>query len=264
MNQKFRPVILASVAVLVLASAGAASAGPDPDGTDRAVSKAAVKKIAKKQANKVVKEKAPSLSVNHAKSADTASTANSATSAATANSANSATNANNANNANNLGGQAPSAYQNRVAFKTRGAGGYLAMPVATPKELTFADLTIPAGVNFVSASGVVSLDSPGLSLLWVTPDQNCAIGGGPWYDARSFGQAAAATREVISYRYVFPATTGVHRYRLCAYTTSGGTYVSEQLVVETIAGGASGGSSLGARSPEGSAPGGDPVLRGDQ
>lgn len=64
------PAIIVAALALVLALAGTAIAAPDFSA--KAVSKSKVKKIAKKQANKQIKIKAPGLSVNHANTADSA------------------------------------------------------------------------------------------------------------------------------------------------------------------------------------------------
>jgi hypothetical protein len=80
-NRLRRPspaMVLAAIA-LILAMAGTAIAGPDA--ISNKITKSKVKKIAKKQAGKVVNKREPGLNVNSAKTADTATTA---TTAATA------------------------------------------------------------------------------------------------------------------------------------------------------------------------------------
>jgi hypothetical protein len=89
MNQprKPSPAILVAVLALVAALAGTAVAGPDA--STSAITKKKVKKIARKQINKL----APGLSVAHADTADTATNAENANTANTADSANTADNA---------------------------------------------------------------------------------------------------------------------------------------------------------------------------
>jgi hypothetical protein len=108
------PTIVIAVLALVAALAGTAIARPGAKTSG--LSQGNVKKIAKKQINKL----APGLSVAHAASADNANNAASADHAASADNAN---NADNAANANNLGGQPASAYQQRVRWALVDAGG---------------------------------------------------------------------------------------------------------------------------------------------
>ena len=64
------PAMFVAVVALSFALAGTAIAGPDA--LTRAVSKSKVKKIAKKQANKQITKRAPTLSVAHAETASSA------------------------------------------------------------------------------------------------------------------------------------------------------------------------------------------------
>ncbi len=76
--------VLVAVMALCLALGGTALAGPSQKAASPGLSKAQVKKIAKKVANKQIKKKAPKLSVKHADSADSATTAASAATAGSA------------------------------------------------------------------------------------------------------------------------------------------------------------------------------------
>ena len=76
------PAMIVAVLALTLALAGSAIAAPDASLT--ALSKAQVKRIAKKVANKQITKRAPGLSVAHAKTADNATNAQNATNATNA------------------------------------------------------------------------------------------------------------------------------------------------------------------------------------
>lgn len=100
------PALVISVIALIAAVGGGSFA-------IAALNQGKVKKIAKRQANKQIRSKAPGLSVNHANSADTATNADHATNAdlatnaGTAITATSATSATSAGNAQQLGGVNP-------------------------------------------------------------------------------------------------------------------------------------------------------------
>jgi hypothetical protein len=79
------PAMVVAVLALVFAMVGSAVAGTD--GLSNKITKAKVKKIAKKQANKVLDQRQGDLSVAKAKEADHATTAGSASNAEHANSA---------------------------------------------------------------------------------------------------------------------------------------------------------------------------------
>jgi hypothetical protein len=64
------PAMVVAALALILALVGTAVAGPDA--TTSKITKTKVKKIAKKQANKVLTRRAPTLDVNSARSADSA------------------------------------------------------------------------------------------------------------------------------------------------------------------------------------------------
>lgn len=71
------PALIVAALALTVALAGSAIAAPGL--ATRAITKSTVKKVAKKQADKVVTKREGALNVNHAKSADTATAADRAT-----------------------------------------------------------------------------------------------------------------------------------------------------------------------------------------
>lgn len=93
------PAMIVSVIAMSLALIGTAVAAPAA--VERAITKSKVKKVAKKQANKVLSAREASLNVNSAKTADSATTATTATNATNAQNAQNAQNAANAQNAVN-------------------------------------------------------------------------------------------------------------------------------------------------------------------
>ena len=49
----------------------------------------------------------------------------------------------------------------------------------------------------------------------------------------------------VAYNFAFSAAAGNHIYRLCGYSTAGGTVQTPKIVVQTATAGNTGGSSLG-------------------
>jgi hypothetical protein len=122
-------ICLVAVLSLTIAIGGIASAD---SGELLKLSQSKVKKIAKKQANKQIKKKAPKLSVLNAVNAENADTADSATTADTATNATNADNADVAANANNLGGQPPSFYARRLFARVDNTGGPATIVASSP------------------------------------------------------------------------------------------------------------------------------------
>ena len=140
-----------------------------------AVAAATAKHKDAKADTKLVKKLAPSLSVKHAKtansatnathatSADSATNATHATSADSATNATNATNATTAGNATNLGGQPASAYMPNSAVQR----GTFIMSQGTTGKVLFtdgplsvtADCTLSAGVTTVTVNIVSSVDN---------------------------------------------------------------------------------------------------------
>ena len=105
-NRSYAGVLVALLALCLVLGGTALAAPSQKQAAAGGLTKAQVKKIAKKMANKQIKKKAANLSVKHAKSADTASTAASAQTAISAITAGSAVTAGSAGTAATAGSAA--------------------------------------------------------------------------------------------------------------------------------------------------------------
>ena len=175
------------------------------------------KKKVKQIATKVVNKKAPTLSVANA------------------------TNAANAANATNLGGLPGAAYQDRVAFTSAQAA--LAIPAGTAVQILGPlSLTVPAGINFVHVTGASTIAGGATSyVMWLEQDAVCSLAG-PQFPNRLFGEYTA--QDSMTTSWVFPAPAGVHVYRLCALSGAASSAFTRSLTVETVAVGATGGTTI--------------------
>ena len=150
------PAMVVSVVAMSLALIGTAVAAPAA--VERAITKSKVKRIAKKQANKVVSAREASLNVNSAKTADSATTATNATNAQNATNAENAVNATNATNAQNAASANPIAY---ALVSSTGA-----VDEASSKGVTDANVFKPAeagrycfrGLSFTPKAGQATVD----------------------------------------------------------------------------------------------------------
>jgi hypothetical protein len=179
------PAMVLAALALVFAMVGTAVAGPGAISSK--ITKAKVKKIAKKQINKA----APGLSVAHA------DTATSATNATNANNATNATNANNAANATNLAGKsAPDVvrWANINADGTLGSGFGLESSTSGTGEY-YVTATEPiedcAAVVTPLESGGRATTFPGLGPPSHTSDPNS-------YNIHRFDTAGALTNAATS------------------------------------------------------------------
>ncbi len=202
-------LVVVAVVALVLGSFGTATAA--------GLTKSSVKKIA----TKVVNKKAPTLSVARAKTADTATTATTAASAT------------------NLNGLPAATYLDRVAFASSSVG------VAVPGGLSNSilgpvSITVPAGVNFVRLDGTATMTGGNFGLYWGADGAACSTAG-PEFAAAQYTVATAQGN--ASFHVVLPVTAGTHTYRLCS-NNAAASLVTRSLIIETIATGATGGSTI--------------------
>jgi hypothetical protein len=136
------PAIVLAVLALVFAMVGSAVAGTDA--LSSKITKAKVKKVAKKQANKVLDQRESSLRVAHAETAENAKTADSAT---TADSASTADTAQTANNSNSLGGRPAADYALKSPYAAIAANG--AIVAARSRGVTSVSHTAGSGTYTV-------------------------------------------------------------------------------------------------------------------
>jgi hypothetical protein len=197
--------MLVVVAVVALVLGSVGTAVAGP-----AVTKAKVKSIA----TKIVNKKAPTLSVANA------------------------TNAANAANATNLNGQPATTYLDRVAFTSATTG--VAVPAGFANQILGpVNITIPAGVNFVRVDGAATMTGGNFGLYWAA-DAACSQAG-PEFASGQY--TVATTQGNASFHIVLPVAAGVHSYRLCS-NNAAATLLARSLLVETIATGATGGTTI--------------------
>ena len=152
-----------------------------------------------------------------------------------------------ASNAANLNGQPASAYLNRAAYSAN--VGAQAVPAATLTEIRPpVSIELPAGVSFVSIIGNASYDgTAGTSTTWYALDTLCTTASGSGYDRRV--QASMdPNRDNATVVGLNALTPGTHTVRLCAYTQNAATVFNAQLLVQTVAGNATGGATKPAAS----------------
>ena len=221
-------VVVIAVIALVLGSIGTAVAAP-------ALTKGKVKKIA----TKVVKKEAPTLAVASAATAGTATSAG---------------------NATNLNGQPSTTYLDRVATTSASAAAPVAVAALSEVQvLGPLSLTVPAGVNFAHVTGTVTLAGGGPSDFYVYAAQDVACGAaGPGITNRVFSEYNAQSS--ATFDFVFPVTAGVHTYRLCVLNNTPTGAYNRSLTVETVATGATGGSTITKPSDGGAPAGSDASL----
>lgn len=203
------PALVISAIALIVAVGGGSFA-------IAAINNSKVKKIAKKQANKQIKKKAPGLSVSHAATADTATNANHATSADSAANADHASSADTATNASQLGGQPASDYRLHCPSGMNRAA-----------DLCF-EPSLRAGADYATALHTCALaqrrlpDDGELALVFghLAPNQQFQ-----WTASHYFGSSGPAVAPMLSddnsYNIVFNAAlvTASHPY-LCVTSAS--------------------------------------------
>ncbi len=262
-------LIVATAALVAALSGGAYATGTFSSAPASSPTAHAAKVSDKKSDKKIANTAAKNYFNNHIAGASVshANTANTANSANTAASATNATNAGTANNANNLGGLAPATFLNRAAQRADTTTGISSVPLTSgnPTDVTIpspASITVPAGVNFVHATGVATLAGGSATtwIIWLQMDGACALTG-PGANSRPYDAIGAGGQAAMTATLVFPVTAGVHTFRLCAQdSASGDTIFDPVLTVETVAAGATGGTTLGPVAHSGAKHTGNPTV----
>jgi len=145
-----------------------------------------------------------------------------------------------AKNSKKLGGLPPSAYLDRVAFKS--AAGITAVPAAATELVGGTNITVPGAIKFVRVTGNSTFFGGAANyILWFEVDDNCDLDG-VGFDNRSFGNTTQQQNSTID--FVVPVAPGVHTFRLCGLGAAGVNTISKTLVLETIAKGPTGGNTL--------------------
>ncbi|GAB3249348.1 hypothetical protein GCM10027448_13390 [Nocardioides dilutus] len=172
-------------------------------------------KQVKKIAAKVVKNKAPKLSVKHAGTADSATTAGTA------------------GNAANLGGQPATTYLDRVAFEAlnnsvQTDGG------VTQQVLNPTVIEVPSGVGFVRVDTVVSFSSPAVLLfMWIS--KGTCQNSGDDFNHRQMG-STEGTQTSVSATRVYAVPAGPSSFRVCVWTTGDSAVTNRSITIQTVAG----------------------------
>ena len=145
-----------------------------------------------------------------------------------------------------LGGKPPSAYFDRVAFKT--ATGIKAVPAAATELVGPTNITVPGAIKFVRVTGNSTFFGGAANyVLWFAVDDVCTLSG-VGFDNRSFGNTTQQENSTID--FVVPVTPGVHTFRLCGLGAAGVNTISKTLVLETVAKGPTGGNALAKLAPK--------------
>ena len=191
-------LVIVAVIALVLGSVGTATAA--------GLTKGQVKKIAAK----VVKKKAPTLSVAHAKTADTAT------------------------NATNLNGLSAAAYQDNATF----IGTAATSPIAVTTDTTIlgpASITVPTGRSLVRVTGNMTMAGAGGSFVIYLAADGVCTGVAPAHAVYSGVPTTGPISATVD--CVFAATPGVHAYRFCSSATAGQAAYTRTLTLQTLSGG---------------------------
>ncbi|MXG90585.1 hypothetical protein [Nocardioides flavescens] len=204
-----RWVVALLIAALLVAVGATATAAPAARLTQAKVKKIATK-VATKVASKVVDQRAGTLSVARAASADT------------------------------LAGAGPAAYLDRVASGVVRFDS--AMPSGKTEILAPVSVTVPAGVSFVRVTATANFSGSGNIAIFVVPAAtpcdllaNDTAYGRPYLQiSNGLGQLVADT--------VVPVTAGTQSFHLCGSLDPGGNarMAYRTLVLETVASGAGG------------------------
>lgn len=164
--------------------------------------------------------------------------------------------ASSASNASNLNGEPATSYQDRVAFTSADVGSPVAVSSAADTQILGPlNLTVPAGVSFAHATGNATFAGPETTLyMYVQQDAACGAAGAGFTN-RVFSSTNGQSE--TSMDFVFAVTPGVHTYRLCALVGAAGVSAfNRTLAVETVAKGATGGSTITRPESKGSGPSG--------
>jgi hypothetical protein len=201
-------LLLALVAALALGTVGSATAA--------GLTKSTVKKIAAK----VVDKKASSLSVAHAKTADTA------------------TSATTAGNATQLAGAPASTYLDRAAHENLTSNTNLTANVITQVNNP-TPINVPAGVKYLHITGAATFTGGNTDVqYWPALDATCA-GSGAAYDHRGSGNTTGG-QVTVPVDFLAPVTAGDHVVRMCGVGVAATTISIRSFTAMTVAGGAAG------------------------
>jgi hypothetical protein len=148
--------------------------------------------------------------------------------------------ANLARNSQKLGGKPPSAYFDRVNFKSVSGTG--AVPAVATQLVGPTNITVPGAIKFVRVTGNATFFGGAANyVLWFAVDDVCTLSG-VGFDNRSFGNTTQQENSTID--FVLPVSPGVHTFRLCGLGAAGVNAISKTLTLETIAKGPNGGNVL--------------------
>ena len=216
-------VVLVAVAVLALGTVGVANA--------TSLTVHSVRKIAAK----VVKKKAPGLSVAHAATAGTANNANAAKKADLA------TKATSADDATTLAGQPAQLYLDRIGFVS---ANHVGVGADTGNTLATVTITVPQGASIIHAIGDASMPAAAgdTTSVWTRLDStDCSSLSGPDWTRRSIGKGTGT----LTTQFATPTTAGPHTVVLCGSVTTSGIFADvASLSVQTVPRGSTGGGSL--------------------
>lgn len=139
-----------------------------------------------------------------------------------------------------LGGKPPSAYLDRVNFKS--VSGTTAVPAAATQLVGPTNITVPGAIKFVRVTGNATFFGGAANyILWFAVDDVCTLSG-VGFDNRSFGNTTQQENSTTD--FVVPVSPGVHTFRLCGLGAAGVNSISKTLTLETIAKGPNGGNVL--------------------
>ncbi|HWM74516.1 MAG TPA: hypothetical protein VNQ53_12280 [Nocardioides sp.] len=151
-----------------------------------------------------------------------------------------------AKNSKKLAGKPPSAYLDRVAF--RSATNSIAVPAAVTTLLPGTNITVPGAVKFVRVTGNATFYGGGSNyILWFAMDQLCQASG-VGYQNVQYGNASLQENSTID--FVVPVGPGVHTFRLCALGGASINAITRTLTLETVAKGPTGGNNLASSFPK--------------
>jgi len=145
-----------------------------------------------------------------------------------------------AKNSKKLAGKPPSAYFDRVAF--RSATDTLAVPAVVTTIVPGTNITVPGAIKFVRLTGNGTFFGGASNyIFWFAVDEVCQASGAG-FDNRQFGNTTQQENSTID--FVVPVSPGVHTFRLCARGAAGVNVLTRTLTLETVAKGATGGNTL--------------------
>jgi hypothetical protein len=151
-----------------------------------------------------------------------------------------------ARNARKLKRKPPSAYLDRVAFAAVPTG--IPIQVGVTEILPPTGIKLPGAVKFLRVTGTATFTGGAINYaMWFNVDGACSTSGAGFAN-RQYA-STVAQQSSITVDFVVKPGPGKHTVRLCAAGAPGMTAYSRTLVLETVAKGPSGGTSLAAPAP---------------